>query len=317
MCSLSRMFWITTALALTMSGQIRTMPSDGIITALPALRIGRNDLVSITVYDSPEFTRVIRVGTDGDLRLPMLKQRIKAEGRMPSELESAIAVALHEENLVVDPVVTVNVSEYQSRPISVAGAVKKPITFQATGQVSLLDALTRAEGLAQDAGSEILVTHNQIVGGTTSSLVQRVSVKGLIDAADPDLNLKLTGGEEIRVPEVGKVFVVGNVKKPGAFRAEGSDTTVMKVLAMAEGLAPYANKRAFIYRREAGSGAKNEIPIELKAILDRKTPDLPLMPNDILYIPDNAGKRASLSALEKLIGFGTATASGVLIWGSR
>jgi len=139
----------------------------------------------------------------------------------------------------------------------------------------------------------------------------------LIDAADPELNVKLFGGEEVRVPEAGKVFVVGNVKKPGAFRVEGSDTTVMKVLAMAEGLMPFATRQAFIYRREAGTGTKTEIPIELKRILDRKTPDVPLQPNDILYVPDAAGKRTSFAALEKLIGFGTATASGVLIWGAR
>ena len=40
-----------------------------------------------------------------------------------------------------------------------------------------------------------------------------VEVKGLIDAADPELNIMLVGGEEIRVPEIGKVFVVGMVKK--------------------------------------------------------------------------------------------------------
>ena len=284
---------------------------------LPAQKIGRNDQVSITVYDSPEFSRVVRVSSEGDLRLPMLKQKIKAEGAMPAELEEKIATALKQESLVVDPVVTVNVSEYQSRPISVAGAVRKPVTFQATGVITLLDALTRAEGLSQDAGADILVTHTQLVDGAPASLVQRISVKGLIDGADPELNLKLSGGEEIRVPEVGKIFVVGNVKKPGAFRTEGTDTTVMKVLAMAEGLTPYSRAQAYIYRRDDGTGVKREIPIELKQIMERKKPDIPLQPNDVLYIPDNSGKRASFSALEKLIGFGSSTASGVLIWGTR
>ena len=57
----------------------------------------------------------------------------------------------------MDPFVNVTVAEYNSRPISVMGAVRKPITFQAVGQVTLLDALARAEGLAQDAGTEILI----------------------------------------------------------------------------------------------------------------------------------------------------------------
>ena len=54
-------------------------------TNLPAQRIGPDDLIGLSVYDSPEFTRTIRVGPDGTIRLPMLKQRIKADGLMPSE----------------------------------------------------------------------------------------------------------------------------------------------------------------------------------------------------------------------------------------
>ena len=49
---------------------------------------------------------------------------------------------------MVDPVVKVTIVEYYSRPISVAGAVRKPVTFQATGNVTLLEALSRAEGLS-------------------------------------------------------------------------------------------------------------------------------------------------------------------------
>ena len=54
---------------------------------LPAQKIGPRDLIVIQVYDSPELTRSVRVGADGLIRLPMLKQRIQAEGLMPAELE--------------------------------------------------------------------------------------------------------------------------------------------------------------------------------------------------------------------------------------
>jgi polysaccharide export outer membrane protein len=197
---------------------------------LPAQRIGANDLVAVSVYDVPELTRTVRVGADGLMRLPMLKQRIKAEGLMPSELETAIASALVAEQLIVDPFVTVTIAEYNSRPISVAGAVKQPLTFQASGPVTLLEAITKAGGLAPEAGPEILVSRAQSgPDGTVTALVQRILVKGLIDAADPALNVSLIGGEEIRVPEVGKVYVIGNVKKPGAFAVQdGVESTVLE-----------------------------------------------------------------------------------------
>jgi polysaccharide export outer membrane protein len=142
------------------------------------------------------------------VRLPMLKRRVRADGLLPAELEAALAEALEAEQLLVEPVVTVTIAEYHSRPISVAGAVRNPVTFQATGPMTLLDALTRAGGLSQDAGQEILVSRTQRgEDGKTSTLVQRIPVRGLIEAVDPELNLKLAGGEEIRVPEVGKIFV--------------------------------------------------------------------------------------------------------------
>jgi hypothetical protein len=79
---------------------------------------------------------------------------------------------------------------------------------------------------------------------------------------------------------------------------------------------PYAAKQAYIYRREA-SGAKNEIPIELKQIMDRKSPDVPLIPDDILYIPDAKGTRATLAALEKFVIFGTGVTGALIYAGVR
>jgi len=284
-------------------------PNNG--ANLPAQRIGANDLVAVAVYDAPEFTRTVRVDADGFMRLPMLKQRIKAQNLMPGELESAIAQALRAEQLIVDPFVTVTVSEYNSHPISVAGAVKQPLTFQATGPVTLLEALTRAGGLAPEAGPEILVSRTQPgPDGAPTALVERILVKGLINAADPALNIVLNGGEEIRIPEVGKVYVIGNVKMPGAYSVgDGTETSVLKMLAVSQGLMPYASKEAYIYRRE-GNGNKNEIPIELSKIMERKVADPPLLANDILYVPDNKGRRLTLGALEKmlLLGAGAGTA---------
>lgn len=311
------------ALNLAAAGQaLRTVQvqehEPGIGANLPAQRIGANDLIAVTVYDAPELTRTVRVGADGFIRLPMMKQRIEAAGLMPAELESVIVKALQSEQIIVDPFVTVTVAEYESRPISVAGAVKEPIRFQAVGPVTLLEAITRAGGLGPEAGPEILVSRTQTgADGTASSLVQRIPVKGLFEAADPELNVRLVGGEEVRVPEVGKVYVVGNVKKPGAFPVQdATQTSVLKVLALAEGLEPFASKQAFIYRREGGPGGKNnEIPIELNKIMLRKAPDAQLMANDILYIPDATRRRASLAALEKFLLFASG-ASTAAIYGT-
>lgn len=283
---------------------------------LPAQKIGANDLLSISVYGAPELTRTVRVSAEGFLRLPMLKQKIEAKGLMPSDLEEKIADALDAEKILVEPVVTVTIAEYHSRPISVAGAVKVPLTFQALGQTTLLEALTRAQGLSGEAGTEILVTRPPLVAGGVPR-VERIPVKGLIDAADPSLNVTLEGGEEVRVPQIGRIFVVGNVKHPGAFKIEdGFGLTLLKALAMAEGLMPYATKQAFIYRHgdAASPMAQQEVPIDLRKILDRKLPDVALSANDILYIPDNRSARLTMMTIDRAIGFASSTASGILVY---
>jgi polysaccharide export outer membrane protein len=127
-------------------------------------------------------------------------------------------------------------------------------------------------------------------------------VRGLFDATDTASNVRLEGGEEIRVPQAGQVFVMGNVKRPGAFYiADGPESSVMKALALSGGLDRYTAHTAYIYRAEGESTVKNEIAIELKKIMDRKSPDVPLTANDILYIPEASGRKAAMTALDRAL----------------
>jgi polysaccharide export outer membrane protein len=184
--------------------------------------------------------------------------------------------------------------------------VRKPATFQVVGAVTLLDALARAEGLTEDAGSEILLTK----GATT----EHIPVKRLLNDADASVNIVLSGGEVIRVPEAGKVFVVGNVKRSGAFAIrDPADNTVLKLVALSEGLLPFSSKMAYIVRRQE-FGAAQEIPVELEKIMQRKAADVRLEIGDILYIPDNKSRRTTMNIIDRVSGFGASTASGLLIW---
>jgi polysaccharide export outer membrane protein len=297
-------------------GQVQRPAVEPGTANLPLQKIGPNDLIAVSVYDSPELTRTARVDADGLIHLPMLKGAIAASGQMPAELERTIAKALVDEKLIVNPFVTVTVAEYSSRPISVTGSVKTPLTFQATGPITLLEAITRAGGVTPEAGSEILVSRKPGASPSASAgLVQRISVKSLIEHGDAGVNLELTGGEEVRVPEGGKIFVIGNVRKPGAYSLQGdSATTVLQALALAEGLSPNAGSQAFVFRRESGTSTKNEIPVELKKILDRKAPDTALAASDILYVPDNRGRRLGMAALERILMFGTTAGASALVW---
>lgn len=281
---------------------------------LPAQPIGATDLLAISVYGAPELTRTVRVSGEGVIRLPMLSEKIDVRGMMPAELEERLAAALEREEILVDPAVTVTIAEYHSRPISVSGAVKFPLTFQALGKTSLLEALTRAQGFNDEAGSEILVTRPGKDG--EAPVTEHIPRVKLIEATDPQWNVMLQGGEDIRVPQMGRVFVVGNVKMPGAFPVDpNGHTTVLKAVAMAEGLAPYAEKSAYIYR--PADGTRTEVTVALGKIMDRKSDDVVLAANDILYIPDNRSRRLAFTAIERAVSFAINTTSGAMILGLR
>lgn len=278
------------------------VPSEAHLHAsLPFQKLGPDDLIGVSVYGAPELSGDIRVRPDGTITLPILKNPIRVADMYPSDVATAIADALRAANILVNPLVTVSVVEYRSRPIAVVGAVRKPLTFQETGTMTLLDALSMCEGVSDDAGPDILVTRTQNVNGKATRITQRIPVKALIDGSDPSLNIALNGGEEIRVPEAGKVYVVGSVKKPGAFAVREADqSSVLRALALSEGLLPYAGNVAYIYRRQ-DKASSNEIPVELKKIIDRKSSDVRLLPGDILYVPDRSGRRNFAVAMERVL----------------
>ncbi len=160
-------FMVALAYGQTISPQVDSV-SPLPAADLPTQRVGPDDLLSVSVADCPELTRNFRVLGDGTLALPMLKERIPAKDKQPGQIEQEISDALVREQLLVRPVVSVSVAEYRSLPVSVLGAVRHPITFQAAGEVTLLDALTRADGLSQEAGPEILVSRPS---GSTGMLI--------------------------------------------------------------------------------------------------------------------------------------------------
>jgi polysaccharide biosynthesis/export protein len=287
---------------------------------LPIQTVGPEDLLGLGVYDAPEFTRTVRIAADGTIRLPMLKETIHVEGLFPSDVEVLLAEALKREGLFVDPFVTVNVVEYHSRPISVGGMVRTPVIFQAVGKVTLLDALARAGGVVPDisgiTSNEVVVTRSD--GDSKPPFVQHVPLKLLMSGADPALNLTLLGGEEIRVPDVGKIVVTGNVMKPGVFPfLDPAETnTVKSAVGQAQGMAQYWADTGYIYRTDE-KGHTTEIVIPLRKIMDRKAPDVTLQARDVLYVPDSSRRRITQETVTMLLNLGPAFTNALIYMQTR
>jgi polysaccharide export outer membrane protein len=304
-----------TILAASAFGQDNTLPKAlGQVdsTNLPVQKIGKEDLLSVQIIDLPELSRSYRVTNNGQIRMPMLKEMINVEGLYPGDIEGLIAEELKREQLMVDPFVTVSVVEYHSRPISVTGAVKNPTVFQAIGTVNLLDALARAGGPVDNAGGEIIITKPN--GDTGTQFTQTIQLRALMLGGDPNLNIKLTGGELIRIPIIGTVVVTGNVHLSGVYPVQDTgNTTVLTAIAQAQGMGDFKPPMVYIYRPD-DQGVKHEIPVNIKGILARKIPDVQLQAHDVLYVPDNNGKKNLSLWADRISGVGTGAATGALAY---
>jgi len=120
--------------------------------------IGNGDMLAIEVFDVKELSRDVRVSQTGSIGIPLVPVRLHVSGLTETQAEQKIAEVLEANGLVSHPEVSVTVKERKSKPITVVGAVSHPVVYQADRQVTLLEVLAEAGGLANDAGAEVIIT---------------------------------------------------------------------------------------------------------------------------------------------------------------
>lgn len=129
-----------------------------------------------------------------------------------------------------------------------------------------------------------------------------VDLQKLVEEGDASLNLVIYPGDQVTVQRASIVYVVGAVNRAGGFELVHNPTemTVLKAIALAQSLTPTASaKKAVIIRDDpVEPGGKQQIPIRLDQILKGKVPDVQLLAQDVLFVPDSASKRMMLRAGE-------------------
>jgi polysaccharide export outer membrane protein len=277
-------------------------------TTLPDRKVAPNDLISVVVFGEPEVSRpAVRVGSDGTVVIPILQKPVTVAGLLPREIESSISKALVDAEILVHPTVSVGILEYAYRQISIQGQVRIPGQFNITQPITLFEALAKAGGVTADAGSIVLVSR------TATEAPRKIDLNELQKNPEPSTNITLTGGELISVPDAPKLYVTGNIAKPGPIPVKmPDDATVLKVVAAAGGLTQYYNKTAYIYRADA-TGKRQEIAVPLQRLMHREAQDVNLLADDILLIPDDNGyrRRQILQTLQTL--GGAASSAAVVI----
>jgi len=262
-------------------------------------RIGADDQLSVTVYQAPELNTLTRVSEQGLLSMPLLGP-IPAAGLSAYELEQKIEQALRAK-YIKDPAVTVQVTDVRSRPVNVVGAVQRPGIQQIGGRARLLDVLSAAGGITDEAGDTIVVRR------ADSDEPIELLLKPLVESHDAALNIAIRPGDFVHVRPAEVVYVVGAVNKPGAYKMRGNDRlTVIRAVALGEGLAQNAAETSALVVRTDQSGQRTELKVDLRRVMKGKSPDVPLQAHDVLFVPISGAKavtRGAIDALGRIISF--------------
>ena len=247
-----------------------------------SLRLGVGDLIEFSVYNVPELAAKVRVGSNGDVYLPLVDY-VHVAGLKPEEAQAVIEKRFTDGGFLKDPHVSIFVDEYQSQGVSVLGEVSKPGVYPALGQQRLFDMISAAGGFSDKAGRSMTVTHRSAPDKPeTIPLARNFS-------DNPDSNVPVYPGDTIIVRKADIVYVVGAVGKPSGFLMDSGSLTVLQAIALAGGTSSTAKlSDARIIRK--GATGMSETPVHLKKMLAAKIPDMPMEADDILFVPNSTGK---------------------------
>jgi polysaccharide export outer membrane protein len=278
---------------------------SGVVTqaSAPNLVIGGGDLLEISVYGAADFDKKeVRVSGNGDVILPLIGTQHVA-GLDIDRAQQLIATKLAEGQFFNNPQVSIFVKEYATQGVSVLGEVQKPGVYPLLGARRLFDAISQAGGLTAKAGKVVTITRRE-----HSSAPQTINLGNDL-LASTEGNVEVQPGDTIMVSKAGIVYVVGDVKMPGGFVIENGKMTVLQALAMAQGANPTAslNSAKIIHNQD---GKQQDTDIPLKKILSAKASDMPLQPEDILFVPGSAGRSVLRRSMEAIV----QTATGVAIY---
>jgi polysaccharide biosynthesis/export protein len=277
-----------------------------------------DDVIVIRVLEAEEISeKPVRVDPNGNISLPMVGT-VHAGGLSLEEVGAAITKRL--QTYFKHPQVSVSITEFRTQPVSVFGQVAQPGVQQVRGRKTLVEILSLAGGVKEDAGPIVNISRQMkwgvipvagaVVDPTGQVSVAQVKLKNIVNVTDGADNILILPQDVITIPRADIIYVIGEVQRPGAFvLRERDNLSLLQALSMAGGLGKLAsNKHCRILRMTAGNQEREQIPVDISRVLSGKDKDAPLHADDILFVPNSVTKTITVRGAEAAISVGTGLA---------
>jgi polysaccharide export outer membrane protein len=263
------------------------------------LRLGVGDLVELNVYNVPELTTKTRVGSNGDVYLPLVDY-VHVGGLSLEEAQTLLEKRYSDGGYLKDPHITLFVDEYASQGASILGEVAKPGVYPVLGQQRLLDLVSSAGGFTDKAGRVVTITHRDEPDKPMTVTLSKNP------AENKESNVQVYPGDTIAVHRADIVYVVGEVGRPSGFLMDTGSLTVLQAVALAGGVNRTAKLDGAKIIRKTPQGGMTETPVALKKILAAKSPDISMQADDILFVPASTARIAAGRTVEAAVQAATA-----------
>ncbi|MCS6858318.1 MAG: polysaccharide export protein [Sandaracinaceae bacterium] len=157
--------------------------------------LGPGDVFDVRVYREEDLSAQYRVESDGTIDFPLIG-RIRVAGLEPSAVAEEIAKRLREGQFLVNPHVSVRVQEYNSRRISILGAVRQPGSYPIRSRMGVVEAISLAGGFTALANRDGTRLTRRINGELRTF---NVPVDRIASGQEPDIVVR--AGDILHVPE--------------------------------------------------------------------------------------------------------------------
>jgi polysaccharide export outer membrane protein len=248
--------------------------------------LGAGDVISVMVYGEPELSGKHVIGERGTINVPLLGERV-ASGKTVSELATYLSEGWARDFLV-NPQVTIAVSEFLSKKIYILGQVVRPGEYYLRSDAtSFLKALSMAGGQTQGAASKAFLIRRMASGGESSV---EIDLETVLSKGDQAEEVVVLPGDRINVPlgqqpmtSQQQVYISGEVAKPGAYPYKAG-LSVLSLAIQAGGFNQQAAPGRTVITRTAGAEIQN-IRVDLGKIMDGVVADVPLREEDKILVP--------------------------------
>jgi polysaccharide biosynthesis/export protein len=261
--------------------------------------LGREDLITVHIFESLDYTPTARVGLDGTVQLPLIGS-LQVEGLTLHQAQDLIAQKLESAGMYRNPQVSIQITDSPNLIATVVGELHGVVPI--IGERRLYDVLA---AVGSGGGFSPSATTVVVGGGglpSTASHIITINRPGVPEPITIDLgtdpaksslaDVPIFPRDTIIVPRVGVVYLLGAFKVQGAIPLQqNSPMTLMKMAALAGGPG-FEGKTADLRIIRSVGLTRQVVRVDIKKVIDGKAPDPVLQAEDIVFLPTSLMKAA-------------------------